>query len=152
MHICFYDRGVDAKLTPVRDPVTLCDLDDLPMPLLDYLRPARAHNLQDRLRVGYVPSIDTRKCPIDQVGPNFVLQVVVAPVEHVHQHPDNDFGRRAQTTAALALRPPPFQRLSDNLNHGFVLERGVDSSQPVGPQFVASGNRTSNRLRSRCRR
>jgi hypothetical protein len=42
-------------------------------------------------------------------------------------------------SAASTLGPALFQRLGHDLNHGFVLKRRVDSSQPVGPQLVAIG-------------
>jgi hypothetical protein len=69
-----------------------------------------------------------------------------------NQHPDHDLRRRPRPPAAPALRPAPFEGLRHDLNHGLVLEQRVDLAQPVGPQFVPSGNNTSNRLRSRCLR
>ena len=103
--------------------------------------PKRARDLQDRLRVRHFAGIDPRERAIDQIRAHFVLQVVVAPVEQMlqHQHPDDDLGRRAGTSAATTLRPPRFERLGDHLNHGLVLEQRVDSPQPVGPQFVSIG-------------
>lgn len=38
-HICFHDRGVDANSATVGDPVTLRDHDDLPIQLLNDVRP-----------------------------------------------------------------------------------------------------------------
>jgi hypothetical protein len=141
VHIRFYDRGVDAKSAPVRDPGTLGDFNDLPMQLLDNLRTECARDLQDGLRVGHVAGIDACKCPIDQVRPDFVLQVVIAPIKQVlqNQHPDDDFGRRSEPPAASTLGPAFLERLGHHFNHGRVLEGGIDSSQPVGPQLVTIG-------------
>jgi hypothetical protein len=103
--------------------------------------PRRAGNLQNRLGVRHLARIDAGKRAIDQVGADFLLQVVVAPVEQVlqDQHPDHDFGWRAGTSAATTVGPPGLQCLRDDLNHGLVLEHGVDAAQPVGPQFVPIG-------------
>jgi hypothetical protein len=45
----------------------------------------------------------------------------------------------AETSATPTLRPPSFERLGHDLNHGVVLEQRVDLAQPVGPQFVTVG-------------
>jgi hypothetical protein len=52
------------------------------------------------------------------------------------QHPNHDLRRRTQASATATLRPPFFKRLSDDLNHGIILEERIDLSQPVGPQLV----------------
>jgi hypothetical protein len=136
--IRFYDRGVDAKSAAVRDPGTPCDVDDLSMQLLDDVRAERSRDLQDRLRVGPLAGIDARERAIDQVGADFLLQVGVTPVEQMlqDQHPEDDLRRRAQTAAAPTLRPAGLERLRDDLNHGLVLEQGVDLARPVRPQLV----------------
>ena len=154
MHIRFYDRGVDAKSTAVRDPGTLGDLHDLAVQLLDHVRAERARDLQDRLRVGHFARIDARERAIDQIGADLALEIVIAPVEQMlqNQHPHHDVGRGPRTPAPPTLRPPRLERLRDRLNHGLVLEQRVDLAQPVGPQLVPVGQRTSNRLRSRWRR
>jgi len=141
VHIRFYDRGVDAKSTAVRDPGTLGDFDDLSVQLLDHLWSERTGDLQNRLGIGHIAGIDPRECPIDQVGADLVLQIVVTSVGQMlqDQHPDDDLRRRARTAAAPTLRPPSFEALSDDLNHGFVLEQRVDLGQPLGAQPVAIG-------------
>jgi len=50
VHMCLYDRGVDAKSTAVRDRGTLRHLDDLTMQLLNDRRAQRARDLQNRSR------------------------------------------------------------------------------------------------------
>jgi hypothetical protein len=55
------------------------------------------------------------------------------------QHPNHDLSRRARTSAAPTLWPSRLKRLRDDVNHGLVLEQGVDSSQPIGPQLVTIG-------------
>jgi hypothetical protein len=43
---------------------------------------------------------------------------------------------RAGAAASPTLGPTVFERLSHHVNHGLVLERGVDAAQPIGPQLV----------------
>ena len=103
--------------------------------------PKRAGDLQNGLRIGHFVRIDARECAIDQVRPDFLLQVVVAPVEEMFQdqHPNHDLRGRPWSPAATALRPPRLERLRHHLNHRFVLEQRIDTPQPVGPQFVSIG-------------
>ena len=141
MHIGFYDRGIDAKVTTVRDPGTLGDVHDSTVQLLDHVRAKGARDLQNRLRVGHVPRVDPRKRAIHQVGADLVLKIVVAPVEQVleDQHPQDDLRGRPESTATPTLRPAGFHRLGHGFNHGLVLEQRVDAPQPVGPQLVTIG-------------
>ena len=141
VHVGFYDRRIDAKAAAARHPRPLRDLDHLPMQMSDDVRPQRAGNLQNRLGVRHLARIDARKRAIHQVGADFLLQVVVAPVKQVlqDQHPDHDLRRRAWTSAATTVRPSCLECLGHDLNHGLVLEHRIDPPQPVGPQFVPIG-------------
>src|SRR5262249_21110707 len=141
VHIGFYECGVDAKAAPVRDPGTLCDINDPPMQLLNDLRAECLRNLQDGLGVRYFLRINARERAIDQIRPDLALQVVVAPVKEMLQdeHPQYDLGGRAETPTVLALRPPRFGTLRHRFNHRFVLEQRVDPPQPIGPQLVTVG-------------
>ena len=79
MHIGFYDRGVDAKSTPVRDPGTLGDLHHLAMQLLDHLGPERLRDLQNRLRVRHVARINARQdalAPLSEADVSEALDVI----------------------------------------------------------------------------
>ena len=117
--------------------------------------PSAPRDLQNRLRVRHLAGIDARERAIHQIGADFLLQVVVAPVEQMlqDQHPDHDLRRRAGTAAATTLRPPRFERLRDDLNHGLVLEQRVDLAATSRATVCAHrATDTSNRLRSRCRR
>jgi hypothetical protein len=143
MHVRFYDRGVDPKSAPVRDPGTLGDLDDLAVKLLDDVRPERARDLQDRFRVRHFSRIDTGEGAIDQIRADLALEIVIAPIEEMlqDQHPQHDVGWCPRASTPPTLRPARLQRLRHRLNHGLVLEQRVDTPQPVGPQFVSVGQR-----------
>jgi hypothetical protein len=84
--------------------------------------------------------IDARERAIDQIGPQLLLEVVVAPVEQMlqDQHPNDDLGgvpsrprrrlcghRRSIAWATTSITDSSEQR--------------VDPSQPVRPQLVAIG-------------
>ena len=51
MHIRFYDRGVDAKSTPVRDPGTLRDFNDVTIHVLNHLRAQCPRDLESFSRL-----------------------------------------------------------------------------------------------------
>ena len=92
-----------------------------------------------RIIVRHIAGVDPREGTVDKVRANFVLQVVIAPIEQMlqNQHPNYDLGWRSESPPAPTLGPPFLQCLRDHVNHGVVLEGSVDSSQPVGPQLVA---------------
>ena len=141
MHICFYDRRIDAKAAAMRHPRPLRHFKHLPVQLLNNLGTERPCDLQDRFRIRDFVRIDSRKRAIDQIRADFLLQIVKAPVEQMlqNQHPNHHVRRRPRTSTPTTLRPSCFERLGHDLNHGLVLEQRVDPPQPVGPQLVTIG-------------
>ena len=75
-----------------------------------------------------ITGVDASERPIDQVGADLLLQVVVAPIKQMleNQHANHDFGGRAETATTATLRPPTFEPLRQHLGHGLVLEQRVD--------------------------
>ena len=107
MHVRFYDRRIDAKATAARHPRPLRHVDDLPMQLRHDVRTQRARDLQYGFRIGHFVRIDAGERAIHQIGPDFLLEIVVAPVEQVlqDQHADHDLRGRARTPPTSTLRP-----------------------------------------------
>src|SRR5437667_8989577 len=61
-----------------------------------------------RFGIGQLFVADSRKHPIDHVGPNLTFERVKAPVPYVlqRQHPRRNFGRRCFPPSRRALWPP----------------------------------------------
>jgi hypothetical protein len=138
VHIGFYDRGVDAKSTPVRDAGTLGHLHDLPVQLLNDCGAEYAGDLQNRFRVRDFSRIDPGEGAIPKIGSHLRLEIIIAPIEEMleDQHSQHHIRRCPSRSAPSTLRPPCLERLRDSLNHGLVLEQRVALAQPVGPQLV----------------
>ena len=79
-----------------------------PWDLLNDFRSQGALNTSQRFGVGHLFGADSRKHPIDHVGPNLTFERVKAPVPYVlqRQHPRRNFGRRCFPPSRRALWPP----------------------------------------------
>src|SRR2546425_4717290 len=65
------------------------------------------------------------------------------------QHPEDHFGGSAEPATPLAQRIALRERGGDQVDKGFVIERGIDPLKHGSQSLSPSGNSTSNTLRCR---
>jgi len=111
------------------------------MHLLDHVGAQGPGDLQDRLRIRDRARADAREGPIHQIGPDLVLERVVAPAIQVlqHEHAQHHLGGRAGTPAPPTLRPAGLQRRHDRIKHGRLLQQRVDPLEIGGPELAGIG-------------
>src|SRR3989449_9201898 len=95
----------------------------------------------ERLGIGDPLTIDAAKGSVDEAAPHLSFTFVKAPLVEVlqDQHAEDHFGGSAEPATPLAQRIALRERRGDQVDEGFVIERGIDPLKHGVPEFVAVG-------------
>jgi hypothetical protein len=133
--------GVDTEPSAADDVPLVGDRHQARQQLLER-RPVEDLGEPDQgLGIGDPLALDAAEGAVDEVGPDFALALVKAPVKEVleHEHSQSHRGRRARAAPTLTQWTTPREGLHHHVDQTLDLQLGIDAPEDGVPKLLAVG-------------